>query len=133
MSVLHWRSSCPATPSELLAEIALSGRESLLGRNRALALTNLAAVEEMIARHSDQLSWTRPEGSVVGYVRFAGNVEVFADELARRHGVMVLPASIWQSARADLPRDHFRLGFGRRDTKAALAALEAALTESEPA
>ena len=133
MSALYWRSSCPAAPSELLAEIALSNRELLLARNRALALANLAAVEEMIARHSDRLSWTRPEGSVVGYVRYRGDVETFANDLARNHGVMILPSSIWQSARAELPCDHFRIGFGRRDAMAALAVLEAAITLSAPA
>jgi aspartate/methionine/tyrosine aminotransferase len=127
VAALHWRSSCPATPSEILAEVALANRELLLARNRALALANLAAVEATIARHSHRLSWTRPEGSVVGYVRCRGDVEAFAERLAAEHGVLVLPASIWQSARADLPRDHFRLGFGRRDTQAALAALEKAL------
>lgn len=133
MSALYWRSSCPAEPSERLAEIALSNRELLLARNRALAVANLAAVDEMIARHSNRLSWTRPEGSVVGYVRYRGDVEAFADDLARIHGVMILPSSIWQSARADLPRDHFRIGFGRRDVGAALAVLEAAITLSLPA
>jgi aspartate/methionine/tyrosine aminotransferase len=121
----QWRSSCPSGPAEILAEIALSARDLLLARNRAIALSNLIGVEGFLDLHSQRFSWTRPEGSVVGYVRYHGTegVEAFAATLARTRATLIFPASIWRSKLAALPDDHFRLGFGRRDCLAALGAL----------
>ena len=121
----QWRSSCPSGPAEILAEIALSARELLLARNRAIALSNLIGVEGFLACHAQRFSWTRPEGSVVGYVRYHGSegVTAFAETLALARQTLVFPGGIWRSSLADLPDDHFRLGFGRRGCLAALEAL----------
>ena len=125
MRVLHWRSSCPASPSEALAEMALGCRDLLLARNRAIAMANLAAADVFLAQHHQTFAWTRPEGSVVGYVRYFGaeGVETFATRMAREHGVLVFPASLWRSRLAVLPEGYFRLGFGRRGFETALGAL----------
>jgi len=121
----HWRSSCPAGPSEFLADIALGLRDLLLARNRAIALANLAGVDAFLAAHADRFSWTRPEGSVVGYVRYLGEdgVESFATRLASERATLIFPASIWRTDLSALPDDHFRIGFGRRDCLTALPAL----------
>ncbi len=125
MRVLHWRSSCPAAPSEVLADIALGCRDLLLARNRAIAMANLAAADVFLARHPDRFSWTRPEGSVVGYVRYHGTdgVEEYAARLACERGTLIFPASLWRSNLASLPEGYFRLGFGRRGFEAVLSAL----------
>lgn len=124
-AALQWRSLCPSAPSETLAQIALGVRELLLARNRAIALANLAGIERFLAAQPDRFRWTAPQGSVVGYVRFLGleGVEAFATNLASQHGVLVFPASVWASRLVELPRAHFRLGFGRRDCLTALAQL----------
>ncbi len=128
----QWRSSCPAGPSEMLAHLALGVRDLLLARNRALALGNLVGVEAFLARNAQRFDWTRPEGSVVGYVRYHGHegVETYAAKLAREQRVLIFPASIWRSDLAALPDDHFRLGFGRRDCLTALTALDQAASNA---
>ena len=133
LRVLHWRSSCPATPSEVLADIALGCRDLMLARNRAIAVANLAAAELFIARHAAHLRWTRPEGSVVGYVRYLGaeGVEAYARRLADSHGVLIFPASLWRSDLAALPDGYFRLGFGRRGFESVLERLSAPWSASE--
>jgi len=140
MQALYWRSSCPASPSEMLADIALASRELILARNRAIALANLTSIDAFLTRHADRFSWTRPEGSVVGYVRYlgTGSVEAFTSRLAREYRVLVMPSSIWQSPLTELPRDHFRIGFGRRGGTELLGLLaacaqQAPISADEPA
>lgn len=130
-AALHWRSLCPSAPSEALAQIALGVRELLLARNRAIALANLAGIERFIAAHADRFSWVTPPGSVVGYVRYHGaeGVEAFAQHLAADRGLLVFPASVWESRLVALPADHFRIGFGRRDCLAALRSVAAPVSD----
>jgi aspartate/methionine/tyrosine aminotransferase len=118
-------SLCLAGPSENLAEIALAASARLLARNRRIAEENLACVEAFLAEQPGLFSWHRPEGGVVGYVRYHGadGVEWFAARMARERGVLVLPASVWRSALAPLPEDRFRLGFGRLGSADCLVAL----------
>ena len=125
-------SLCLAGPSEVLAEMALGAGAVMLARNRAIAAENLASVERFLADHAGLFSWDRPEGGVVGYVRYHGadGVEWFAERMAQQLGVLVLPASVWRSALLPLPEDHFRIGFGRRGSAACLSALSFSLSES---
>ncbi len=125
-------SLCLSAPSEILAEIALSASAALLARNRRIAEANLHCVDAFLQERPRLFSWHRPEGGVVGYVRYHGadGVEWFAARTAETLGVLVLPASVWRSALAPLPEDHFRLGFGRQGSAACLAALRASLAES---
>lgn len=114
-------SLCLAGPSEVLGLIALGASETLLTRNRAIAIRNLIELERLLADHEAQFDWTRPDGGVVGYVRYRGpgGVESFATWLAREAGVLVLPASVWRSGLVSLPEDRFRVGFGRRNCPSA--------------
>jgi aspartate/methionine/tyrosine aminotransferase len=122
-------SLCLAGPSEVLAHIALGAREVLLLRNREIAARNLAELERFIADHEDLLDWHRPDGGVVGYVRYRGRggVEAFATRVAEEIAVLVLPSSVWRSALAPLPQDRFRIGFGRLGCSAGLKALRGAM------
>eukprot|EP01037_Dinobryon_pediforme_P001953 gene1952-1986_t len=122
-------SLCLAAPSEVLAHIAIGASETLLTRNRAIATRNLIELDRLLADHEAELDWVRPDGGVVGYVRYRGRigVEAFATTLAREAGVLVLPASVWRSALAPLPEDRFRIGFGRANCPAAYDAMRVAL------
>jgi aspartate/methionine/tyrosine aminotransferase len=126
-AVKHGFSSCLATPSEVLANIALSARARILGRNRWIAASNLRALRSFMERHPGLFTWTEPDGGVVGYIRYHGveGVDEFATRLARDAGVLVLPASVWH---APMIGDRFRIGFGHRSFDAGLAALEAWVT-----
>jgi aspartate/methionine/tyrosine aminotransferase len=121
-------SLCLSAPSEVLAHMAIGASETLLTRNRAIAARNLIELERLVSDHEAHLDWTRPDGGVVGYVRYRGRegVEAFATNLAREAGVLVLPASVWRSALAPLPHDRFRIGFGRKNCPAAYDAMRAA-------
>lgn len=112
----HIASLCLAGPSEALAHIALGTRETVLGRNRAIAADNLKRLRGLIADNATLLDRYEPDGGVVGYVRYRGTevVEAFATRMAAEAEALVLPASVWRSALAPTPSDRFRIGFGRR-------------------
>jgi aspartate/methionine/tyrosine aminotransferase len=127
--VRTYLSICNAAPSEVLAQIALKAGDRLLARNRRIAARNLALLTRFFDEREDLFEWHIPDGGVVGYPRYrhAEGVEVFCRRLVERHGVMLLPASVYGSELLPTPTDRFRIGFGRRDFAAGLAVMEAAL------
>jgi aspartate/methionine/tyrosine aminotransferase len=125
----HYLSVCNAAPCEVLAQIGLKASERILARSRAIAAGNLRLIEEFLAAHCDLFAWHIPDGGVVGYPRYYGaeGVEAFCARLIEEHGVMLLPASVYRSDILPTPDNHFRIGFGRRDFAAGLAAMAPAL------
>jgi aspartate/methionine/tyrosine aminotransferase len=121
----HYTSICGAAPSELLAQIALKARDRILARNRSLIARNLALLETFFAEHSDLFAWYLPDGGCIGYPQFLGRegVEAFASKLVEQSGVLVVPASIYQSDLGPTPTDRFRIGYGRDNMVAGLAAM----------
>jgi aspartate/methionine/tyrosine aminotransferase len=121
----HYTSICGAAPSELLAQIALKARDRILARNRSLIVRNLALLEEFFGEHSDLFAWYHPDGGCIGFPRYLGRegVEAFASKLVEQSGVLVLPASVYQSDLGPTPTDRFRIGYGRDNMDAGLAAM----------
>ena len=111
----HYLSICNSAPAELLAEIALKSRESLLARNRELLQRNVEQLEALFADYPDLVEWHRPRGGCVAFPRYSGpgDCETFCRTLLEESGVLLLPSSIYVSELADVPSDHFRIGFGR--------------------
>lgn len=115
---------CASAPSEVLAICALRARERVLERARGIVLANLGAVAAFAAAHADRITWEPPRAGTVGFPRVAvdGPVEEWAGALARDHGVLLLPGTVF----GDHP-DRVRIGLGRRDLPAGLDALGRAL------
>jgi len=111
---------CSSAPSELLAEIALRHRDTLLERNRGLVLANLPLVEETIARYPEVLRWVPPTAGPIGFPQLAelDETQPFCEELAAVESVLLLPGNVY-----GLPR-HVRVGFGRAEIAEPLARLE---------
>jgi aspartate/methionine/tyrosine aminotransferase len=117
-------SICSSAPSEVLALGALRAREPLLARSRAILDANLAELDRFFERRRGQLEWVRPRAGSVGFPRFAGGARAdeFAEELAAKDGVMILPGSVY-----GFSPEHFRLGFGRVNLPQALQRFDAFL------
>ena len=124
----HYLSICNSGPSEALAGIALRAREHILHRNRALVAANLAALEEFFRDFSGVFDWVVPDGGCVGFPRYRGpeGVETFTTRLVEEVGVLLLPASIYRSDLTPVPQDRFRIGYGRTNLRAGLAAMRLA-------
>ena len=114
---------CSSAPSEFLSTVALRHAESIVARNLSLIEENLAALDAFCGRHEDIFAWTRPRAGPIAFPSIReGSVEAFCSDLVSRAGVLLLPGTVY----GPYPRN-FRIGFGRRDVAAGLAALEAAL------
>jgi aspartate/methionine/tyrosine aminotransferase len=125
--IKHYLSICNAGPTEHLAIVALKARQRILARNLALIETNLKATGDFFAEFAEIFDWTVPDGGCVGFPRYKGKdgVETFCRRLAEEIGVVLLPASIYQSALTPTPSDRFRIGFGRSYVPEGLAAMRA--------
>ncbi len=124
--VKHYTSICNSAPSELLAQIALKARDRILERNRGIIEKNLPLLERFFAQHARLFEWYLPDGGCVGYPRYlgAGGVESFCQQLVDESGVLLLPASVFQSELGPVPNDRFRIGYGRANMPECLDALE---------
>jgi aspartate/methionine/tyrosine aminotransferase len=112
---------CASAPSEFLAEVALRHAAPLAQRSRAIVDANLGLLDVFFARHPDFFSWRRPVAGPVAFPRFLpGDVEEFCRSLVEARGVLLAPGRHFGG-----PRDHFRIGFGRKNMPEALAELEA--------
>ncbi len=117
---------CGATLDEHIAGRVLAAREHVLPPILADVRERLSTVEAWMDGQ-DVFEWVRPDGGVVGFVRFRPEVAVDAPDFHRRlladHGTYVGPGHWFE----DSDRS-FRLGFGwpsRADLAAGLAALGA--------
>ncbi|WP_369185189.1 aminotransferase class I/II-fold pyridoxal phosphate-dependent enzyme [Streptomyces sp. Y1] len=121
----HYTTICNSAPSEVLARIALKARAGILDRNRALIARNLPLFDAFFAEHPDLFAWQAPDGGCVAYPRYLGpeGVEEFCTRLVEEAGVLLLPASVYRSELTPTPTDRFRIGIGRADPEAGLAAL----------
>ncbi|WP_248767347.1 aminotransferase class I/II-fold pyridoxal phosphate-dependent enzyme [Pseudomonas sp. MWU12-2345] len=111
----HYLSICNAGPSEVLARIALKAREPILARIHQLMRQNLTLLDGFFREFEELFEWYRPDGGCIAYPRYLGaeGVERFATDLVERTGVLLLPSSIYESALGPVPRDRFRIGYGR--------------------
>ena len=126
----HYTTICNAGPSEALATIALRNADALRDRIRSIVAANLPVFDEFFAEFSDLFEYAPPDGGCVVFPRYRGpeGVEAFCTELVRRHGVLLLPASIFRSDLARTPHDRFRLGLGRRNPEPGLDEIRRYLT-----
>ena len=123
--VKHYLSICNAAPSEVLAHIALRNGRAIVAQNAARAAHAVRLVQGFLDEFPTLFDWHPPEGGVTGYPRYRGaeGVEAFAAGLMAAEGVLVLPASVYQSDLGGTPADRFRLGFGRAGVADGLAAM----------
>jgi aspartate/methionine/tyrosine aminotransferase len=121
----HYLSICNSGPSERLALVALQHRDAVLGRTRAIAREGYAKVAALLAEFPELFDAYVPDGGVVMFPRYLGGagVETFCRRMVEEAGVVLLPASVYASDLTATPTDRFRIGYGRRNLDAGLAAM----------
>jgi len=117
---------CGSAPSEVLAIIALRAKEAILARNRSIIAHNLESLDKFFDNHSAIFTWYKPSGGTVGFPELLLGIPVdqFCKQLLEQKGVMLLSASV-----IGCQRNHFRVGFGRRDLPEVLGKLSEFLNE----
>lgn len=128
----HYLSICNARPSEVLAGIAIKARETIFARNRALCAENIAKIGAFFAEYPDLYEWVAPDGGCVAFTRYLGEdgVEEHCRRLVEEKGVLLLPSSLFVSDLLPVPTDRFRVGVGRSNIEAGLAAWREFLSEA---
>jgi aspartate/methionine/tyrosine aminotransferase len=92
---------------EMVGEIAVRHRDTILGRTVEVARTNLTHADSLLADLGDVMTWVRPSGGMTGFPRLASGDDTrpFCEH-AVRHGILLVPGDCF-----GVP-DRFRLGFG---------------------
>jgi len=115
-----------SAPSEFLSALALRHREVLVKRNLEIVHKNLTLLNSFFQKHAQLFSWTIPDGSPIGFVKFKGHRGVFAfcEDLVQKAGVMLLPGTVYDEA------NYIRFGYGRKNMPEALQKFEEYLKAS---
>ena len=118
---------CNSAPSEILSLIALRARAVVLERSLALLRANLAHVEAFMEAHQPWFEWIPPRAGSLAFPKWLGPspVDRFCQDLVQSQGVLLLPASVYQSEPSAGPSSRFRIGLGRENLPQALQRLQA--------
>jgi aspartate/methionine/tyrosine aminotransferase len=75
-------------------------------------------------RNPKYVSWSRPQSGTMAVLKLLLPIpiEVFAEDLVRTEGVLIMPGSVF-----DLPGNFFRIGFGKRSMASILERFESYL------
>ena len=111
-AVKDYLSICGSAPSEYLAVCALSAREAVLGRMRALLDGNRRLLAHFFHDRSDLFHFVAPRGGLTAFpgVR-RGDADAFCQAALGQAGLLLLPGRLYGE---EWP-DRFRIGFGRAD------------------
>jgi aspartate/methionine/tyrosine aminotransferase len=123
LELKYYTTICSSAPGELLTELALRHRETLVERNVRLVRDNLLLLDEFFERRADRFAWVRPQAGPIGFPRLLSEPDAdgFCARVAEQADVLLLPGSVY-----DQPQ-HMRVGFGRANMPEALARLDALL------
>ncbi len=118
--VKDYTTICSSAPSEFLAELAFRHAERLIARNQEIILENLPILDNFFGRYSDLFAWERPHAGPIAFPQLRrGDIGEFCEDLVRKSGVLLLPGSVYEDG-----GNHFRIGFGRKNFRAAVDRLE---------
>lgn len=100
------------TAGEMLAEIAMRHRDTILWRTQETATQNLRQLDAFMAEHRETLGWIPPRGGMTAFPWLASgeNSRAFC-QAAAEQGILLAPGECF-----DAP-SHFRLGFAAMTDK----------------
>lgn len=100
------------TAGEILAEIAMRHRDTVLKRTQEAATKNLRQLERFMAEHRDILGWIPPRGGMTAFPwLLTGEDSRAFCQAAAEQGILLAPGDCF-----DAPQ-HFRLGFAAMTDK----------------
>jgi aspartate/methionine/tyrosine aminotransferase len=100
------------TAGEILAEIAMRHRQTVLGKTLQTATQNLRQLETFMSEHNETLGWIAPHGGMTAFpwLLSGENSRAFC-QAAAEQGILLAPGDCF-----DAP-PHFRLGFAAMTDK----------------
>lgn len=103
---------CGSAPSELLAIIALRGKERILEEQNERTRQNLSVLDAFFDHYQELFSWNRPKGASICFPRMltVENTFAFSEKVLAETGIMLAPSRAFQYG-----DHHLRIGFGREN------------------
>ena len=144
----HYLSICNSAPSEVLAIIAISNKETILAKNRAIIARNLDILHAFLGKYSQYFGLCDPVGGCVGFMNYKTEAKQimpltqFAEECVTKYGVLILPGTVFPMSSKIRPvfdeivdeistnftvGDYFRFGVGRNNFEEGLYQFEQAI------
>ena len=94
------------TAGEMLAEIAMRNRHTVLGKSQETATRNLRQLDALMREHRETLGWIPPRGGMTAFPWLVNgeNSRAFC-QAAAEQGILLAPGDCFNAP------SHFRLGF----------------------
>ncbi len=94
------------TSGEMLAEIAMRHRDTVLGKTQKTATENLRQLDAFMSQHREMIGWIPPRGGMTAFpwLLSGENSRAFCQAAAER-GILLVPGDCFGEP------SHFRLGF----------------------
>lgn len=123
----HYTTICNNGAGELLALMALQGRDKLLPRNKAVLLPQYAILRDFLERHDDLFDWIDPQAGCLVFPRLKRGLkaERFALDLLHETGVLILPGQVYE-----FPGEYIRLGYAGKTLPQALERFESFIAKA---
>lgn len=124
-----YTSICAASPVEMLARVAVGAQGRLIEKACELVDRNTRLATDFFKRWPRDFRWRAPCAGSVALVEVLrqDSAEAYCYQLARHHGIVLLPATF-----LGFPDRFVRFGLGRDSFPQALAALESVLRATSP-
>lgn len=121
LSQKDYTTICSSGPSEYLAMVALQHKETILRRNRSIALKNIGYLAKFFKKNESVMKWSPPRAGSTAFPHLTrrDDIDRFCDHVREEAGVLLLPGKVF-----GVTGSYFRIGYGRIDMKASLDALD---------
>jgi len=117
----HYTTICNNGAGELLALIALQGRDALLPKHKSGLPPRYRQLRNFMERHEDLFDWIDPQAGCLVFPRLKRGLkaERFALDLLHETGVLILPGQVYE-----FPGEYLRIGYAGKTLPQALERFE---------
>ena len=107
--------------------MAAKGYDQIANRNRDLIRRNMKVAKNFFDKYQDQFHWIPQKGGSISVFKSIRHpAESFCHQLAREHGIVLLPSKFMRSS-----DEWIRIGLGRENFKVCLEKLDDVLGGKE--
>lgn len=106
---------CSSAPSEFLAKIALKNKDKILKETKEIIFNNLKELIYFFEKYKGYFNLSFPSGGSVAFPYYYNDTDLLAQNLINSKGVLLMPSSMFEYG-----KNHFRVGFGRKNMSQAL-------------
>ncbi|MFN3410960.1 MAG: aminotransferase class I/II-fold pyridoxal phosphate-dependent enzyme [Exilispira sp.] len=106
---------CSSAPSEFLSKIALKKKDTILKNTKNIIFQNLKILLKFFEKYKIYFNFSFPSGGSIAFPYYYKDTDILAKNLIETKGVLLMPSSMFEYG-----KNHFRLGFGRKNMPQAL-------------